>query len=172
MGEIICFLCFYQLNSSIVSYNRTTGFRCTLDAIGQLASVIDKKYLQAEESTPTCKPILIVQCDQFGIAHAPFAQGRSFLTERGYGDCKVLIHQQRTEKKISSGDFDSDESRMDLRLIEVMARCVLIGVLFHWLLTSVCHTHGVSCYYIYSELAPSPPDIFGTIIPKNHAQDF
>jgi hypothetical protein len=94
--------------------------RCTLDAIGQLASAINKKYLQANADAPVIKPVLIVQCDQFGIAHAPFAQGRSFLTERGFGDCKVLIHQRRDGKK--SGDAESDDSLTDLRLVEVLAR--------------------------------------------------
>jgi hypothetical protein len=96
--------------------------RCTLDAIGQLASAINKKYLKADADAPVIKPVLIVQCDQFGIAHAPFAQGRSFLTERGFGDCKVLIHQRRDGKK--SGDAESDDSQADLRLVEVLARYV------------------------------------------------
>ncbi|KAL3789747.1 hypothetical protein HJC23_006740 [Cyclotella cryptica] len=75
--------------------------------------------------------------DQFGVAHAPFAMGRSFLTERGYGDCKVLIHQQRSSKR----SVRADESNTDLRLVEVPA----------------------------SDLAPSPPDIFGKVVTKNHS---
>ena len=72
--------------------------------------------------------------DQFGIAHAPFATGRSFLTERGYGDCKVLIHQQRSVKRSMRevdqvSDNDADESNADLRLVEVPARWVTLLVL-------------------------------------------
>jgi hypothetical protein len=64
--------------------------------------------------------------DQFGIAHAPFAKGRSFLTERGYGDCKVLIHQQRSVNRSMrevdhANDNEAGESA-DLRLVEVPAR--------------------------------------------------
>ena len=112
-----CYLKHDSHNQPILS------FRCTLDAVGQLASSIDRKYLQNDEGSPAIKPVLIVQCDQFGIAHAPFAQGRSFLTERGYGDCKVLIHQRRNGK--ASGDAESNDSETDLRLVEVMARSVL-----------------------------------------------
>lgn len=122
--------------------------RCTLDAVGQLASAIDKKHLQTEEGAPVIKPILIVQCDQFGIAHAPFAQGRSFLTERGFGDCKVLIHQRRHGKK--SGDVESDDSHADLRLVEVTARYVwlviipLQKVLASKLTLDSLHSHAVN----------------------------
>jgi hypothetical protein len=145
------------------------SLRCTLDAIGQLASVIDKKSLQVDDSTPVCKPVLIAMCDQFGIAHAPFAQGRSFLTERGYGDCKVLIHQQRHGKKPND---ENDEGHSDLRLVEVSARYVFKRICF------VCrHTvdaHKVILLFIThhlcSDLAPSPPDMFGKVISKNHYQ--
>ena len=94
-----------------------------------MASVIDKKYLQADDSSPVVKPVLLVQCDQFGIAHAPFASGRSFLTERGFGECKVLIHQQRRSGK-TSGDAESDDGHTDLRLVEVAARYEFSSFLF------------------------------------------
>ena len=55
-------------------------YGCTLDAVSQLASQIKKN-----------KPVLIVQTDQYGIAHAPFAPARSFLTEYGFGDCMILL---------------------------------------------------------------------------------
>ena len=64
-------------------------------------------------------------CDQFGIAHAPFAQGRSFLTERGFGDCKILLHQKRSG---SNDDAESDDD--SLRLIEISARYVSLSILF------------------------------------------
>jgi hypothetical protein len=59
-------------------------YGCTLDAVSQLAS-----HMQ-ESSSP---PLLVAQADQYGIAHAPFAPARAFLTERGYGNCHVLIHE-------------------------------------------------------------------------------
>ena len=138
---------------SIASQKVAIEYGCTLDAVGQLASIIDKKALQLDEDTPGIRPILLVQCDQFGIAHPPFAQGRAFLTERGYGDCKILLHQQRQsrpyptimeekslrdfgeEEDVGGGGEKKDFSKVDLRLIEVDA----------------------------NGLAPSPPDIFGVV---------
>eukprot|EP00985_Skeletonema_marinoi_P003229 scaffold1348_cov142-Skeletonema_marinoi.AAC.5 len=131
---------------SIASQKVAIEYGCTLDAVGQLASIIDRKALQIDEQTPAVRPILLVQCDQFGIAHPPFAQGRAFLTERGYGDCKILLHQQRQSRPYptimeekSLRDFDEEEKKedgkVDLRLIEVDA----------------------------NSLAPSPPDIFGVV---------
>ena len=137
---------------SIASQKVAIEYGCTLDAVGQLATIIDKKALQLDEETPGIRPILLVQCDQFGIAHPPFAQGRAFLTERGYGDCKVLLHQQRQSRPYptimeekSLRDFGEEEDNVggekkeldnvDLRLIEVDA----------------------------NSLATSPPDIFGVV---------
>jgi hypothetical protein len=128
-------------------------YGCTLDAVGQLANAIDRKAIYIEDEEP-CRPIMLVQCDQFGIAHAPFAQGRAFLAERGYGDCKILLHQlKKRRNRERSGDEDrgvgenlNAENRgdcdKDLRLLEVDA----------------------------NDLAPSPPDMFGHLITKNHSQ--
>lgn len=137
---------------SIASQKVAFEYGCTLDAVGQLASVIDKKAIRIVEEEEPCRPVLLVQCDQFGIAHAPFAQGRAFLSERGYGDCKVLIHQKRqvepTIKEEPEGDSDADENEeieegeVKLRLIEVEA----------------------------NDLCPSPPDIFGELVTKTHSQ--
>jgi len=128
-------------------------YGCTLDAVGQLANAIDKKAIHIEDEEP-CRPIMLVQCDQFGIAHAPFARGRAFLAERGYGDCKILLHQLKKKKNRGRSE---DEDRgvgenlnaentgdcdKDLRLLEVDA----------------------------NDLAPSPPGMFGHLITKNHSQ--
>lgn len=45
-------------------------------------------YFKEKES----RPVLLVQADQFGIAHAPFAPARAFLSENGFEDCLVLLH--------------------------------------------------------------------------------
>ena len=34
----------------------------------------------------------IVQVDQFGVAHAPFAPGRALLIEHGFQSIHVLVH--------------------------------------------------------------------------------
>mmetsp|Transcript_3139 Transcript_3139/g.3739 ORF Transcript_3139/g.3739 Transcript_3139/m.3739 type:complete len:306 (+) Transcript_3139:206-1123(+) len=59
-------------------------YGCTLDAVGQLAQGI-ADYANA-------KPKLLAQVDNFGVAHAPFAPGRAFFEENGYGTCRVLLH--------------------------------------------------------------------------------
>ena len=125
-------------------------YGCSLDAVGQLASAIDRKANIILKDGHSCRPMMLVQCDQFGIAHPPFAQGRAYLSERGYGDCKILVHQlkkgiNQIEGEISNGQIiNSDETArgcdIGLRLIEVDAR----------------------------DLAPAPPDIFGQSITKNH----
>lgn len=128
---------------SIATQKVAIEYGCTLDAVGQLASVIDRKSLQLDENNLAVRPILLVQCDQFGIAHPPFAQGRAFLTERGYGDCKILLHQQRLSRSHptllegeSLRNFEEEEDKqVDIKLIEVRA----------------------------DSLAPSPPDVFGVV---------
>jgi cytidine deaminase len=84
-------------DGSIVTSHQSSGleYGCTLDAVSQLASHIIKN--------PGGRPILLVQTDQFGICHAPFAPARSFLTEHGYGDCQILLHDaSKCAKELSS----------------------------------------------------------------------
>jgi hypothetical protein len=78
----------------IVTSRQTSAleYGCTLDAVSQLAS-----YLQ-EGATP----VLLVQADQFGIAHAPFAPARAFLTEQGFEHCQIVVH----DVPISDDDQD------------------------------------------------------------------
>ncbi|KAL3816962.1 hypothetical protein ACHAXA_011750 [Cyclostephanos tholiformis] len=140
---------------AIASQKVALEYGCTLDAVGQLASAIDRKALTIKDDSEPCRPVVLVQCDQFGIAHAPFAHGRAFLNERGYGDCKVLLHQlkkgknpRRIEDKNqgvvgeNSNDENMNDCEIELRLLEVDA----------------------------NDLAPSPPDMFGHLITKNHSQ--
>jgi hypothetical protein len=56
----------------------------TLDAVSQLASDIERK---------SARPVALVQVDSHGMAHAPFAPARAYLSEHGYGDCRVLVHK-------------------------------------------------------------------------------
>jgi cytidine deaminase len=71
-------------DGSIVTSHQSSAleYGCTLDAVSQLAS-------HFHESAP----VLLVQADQYGIAHAPFAPARAFLTEHGFGDCQILLHE-------------------------------------------------------------------------------
>lgn len=78
-------------------------YGCTLDAVSQLVP-----YIQDE----TCAPVLIVQADQYGVAHSPFAPARAFLSEHGYGECHVLVHN-------TSLDDVTCLDRWDLREVKI-----------------------------------------------------
>jgi hypothetical protein len=50
---------------------------------------------QAIESRPRGTTVeVIIQLDQFGIAHAPCAPGRAFLSEFGHGSATVYVHDR------------------------------------------------------------------------------
>lgn len=69
----------------------------TLDAVSQLASDIERK---------SARPVALVQVDSHGMAHAPFAPARAYLSEHGYGDCRVLVH------KYHHGESDDDNTNL------------------------------------------------------------
>eukprot|EP00934_Nitzschia_sp_Nitz4_P006963 Nitzschia sp. Nitz4//scaffold137_size62074//6852//8719//NITZ4_006406-RA/size62074-augustus-gene-0.4-mRNA-1//-1//CDS//3329535673//6953//frame0 len=72
-------------------------YGCTLDAVSQLAP----HFLGSSAS-----PVLLVQADQYGVAHAPFAPARSFLTEKKFGDCHVIVHDiPGSDDKVGCHDF-------------------------------------------------------------------
>ena len=76
-------------DESIITSHQSSAleYGCTLDAVSQLAPHLK------DEASP---PVMLVQADQYGIAHAPFAPARSFLTEHGFEDCLVLLHATPT----------------------------------------------------------------------------
>ena len=50
--------------------------------------------------------LLLVQHDQCGVLHAPFAAARAHLTQRGYGNAWCVFHERR------EGALDSDELQL------------------------------------------------------------
>ena len=68
-------------------------YGCTLDAVSQLAP-----HFQDQNGTP----LLLVQADQYGIAHAPFAPARAFLMEHGFENCQIVVH----DAPVSDNDDD------------------------------------------------------------------
>ena len=50
-------------------------------------------------------PLLLLMIDQYGVAHAPFAQARALLKEHGYGKLKIIVHNQ-TSKSIDVTTID------------------------------------------------------------------
>lgn len=92
-------------DESIITSHQSSAleYGCTLDAVSQLVS-----QFKDEE----CGPVMLVQADQYGIAHAPFAPARSFLSEHGFGETLVLLHETPHLN-------DASESMNEWRLKEV-----------------------------------------------------
>jgi len=62
-------------------------YGCSVDAVSLLLSA-----MIAAREKGNAAPYCILQADQFGVAHAPFASARSLLIEHGFGDVLVCAH--------------------------------------------------------------------------------
>lgn len=78
---------------SVTSELKGIEYGCTVDAVSQLLPEI----IRSKEAG-LAKPCCIVQTDQYGIAHAPFARARSLLVEHGFQDVLLAAH-------LDSGDW-------------------------------------------------------------------
>ena len=78
----------YSDGSTSTSYQlKGLEYGCTVDPVVQII------YAMEHRSNNSAKPLFLVLLDNFGIAHAPFAQARAQLTERGYyDDLALLVH--------------------------------------------------------------------------------
>lgn len=47
-------------------------------------------------------PKLLIMVDQYGVAHAPFAQARALLTEHGFGHIGILVHDSISKDIVST----------------------------------------------------------------------
>ena len=104
----------FQNGSIITGYQwNALEYGCSLDAVSQLATQI------GEQTTKTNFPIWLVQVDQYGIAHAPFAPARAFLTEHGFGSCKVILHDTNNDDGTATTTTTDDVSKW--KLINVKA---------------------------------------------------
>ena len=105
-------------DGSMISTHQSPGleYGCTLDAVSQLASHIEQKR-------SVCgRPVYIVQADQYGIAHAPFAPARAWLSERAYHDVRFLLHHFKNDPMDENVDGDdglANPGVHQLRLQEV-----------------------------------------------------
>ena len=71
------------------SQKKALEYGCSLDAVCQLCQAIeDKRHHEGR------RPVVLCMADQFGVAHAPFAPARAFLVEHGFGDAKILFHDE------------------------------------------------------------------------------
>lgn len=80
-------------------------YGCSLDPISQLVSSMERQrhgngqgtglgLVLGVGSAGVWDDVYMVMVDQYGIAHAPFAQARALLVEHGYGAVKVVIHEE------------------------------------------------------------------------------
>ncbi|KAG7397858.1 hypothetical protein PHYBOEH_012049 [Phytophthora boehmeriae] len=83
--------------------HKTLEYGSSLDAVSKLIPFVEAKQ-QATGDSPspeernTVRPTFIMQVDQFGILHAPFARARAYFFEFGFLDVPVLVHD--TEGKL------------------------------------------------------------------------
>lgn len=87
-------------------------YGCTLDPVSQMVSKMMQNRICGE-----CKlnvssdlnnnifkfiksPIMLVNVDQYGVAHSPHAQARALLTEHGFGQLEVMIHNENGQIEI------------------------------------------------------------------------
>mgnify|MGYP000057408615 CR=1 FL=1 len=69
-------------------------YSSTLDAVCQLSFQV---LSRTQKSKGTPRLLALVQVDQFGIPHGPFAAARAFLVEQGFGDCAVILTKLEEE---------------------------------------------------------------------------
>ena len=72
---------------------KSLEYGCSLDAVTQLALSIERKRNRENGHALVVRPKLLVQTDQFGVIHTPFATARAYLSEFHCGDCQVLVQQ-------------------------------------------------------------------------------
>ncbi|KAL3658175.1 hypothetical protein V7S43_016805 [Phytophthora oleae] len=77
--------------------HKTLEYGSSLDAVSKLIPFVeDKENGKKEEQNPV-KPEFLMQVDQFGILHAPFARARAYFFEFGFLDVPVLVHDAAGE---------------------------------------------------------------------------
>jgi hypothetical protein len=63
------------------------------------------QFLEASNDNNNLDPVVpkvILQIDQFGVSHAPYAMARSILTEHRYGDVLCVVHDTFGEVALHS----------------------------------------------------------------------
>mmetsp|Transcript_5383 Transcript_5383/g.7997 ORF Transcript_5383/g.7997 Transcript_5383/m.7997 type:complete len:475 (-) Transcript_5383:142-1566(-) len=89
-------------------------YGCSVDAVTQFASMFRQKAKESDGNSngdgdgvgddmghsQGIHPVMLVQADNFGLLHPPFATARAFLAEYGHGKCKVLIMAKEEEEEM------------------------------------------------------------------------
>ncbi|KAG6621430.1 Phosphatidylinositol class b [Phytophthora cinnamomi] len=73
--------------------HKTLEYGSSLDAISKLIPFVEDK----QQHNKQVKPEFLMQVDQFGILHAPFARARAYFFEFGFLDVPVLVHDAAGE---------------------------------------------------------------------------
>jgi len=83
-------------------------YPCSIDAVARLSVWLEEHVQNGDH------PTTVVVCDQWGVLHAPFATGRSYLCEYGFDDVTILIHDADSGaictlrcRELAGGDDDS-----------------------------------------------------------------
>lgn len=85
--------------------HKTLEYGSSLDPVSKLITHVDSKRIGKRyfslgdqssdmrvQQSPKAEPVVVVQVDQFGILHAPFARARAFFFEYAYSDLLVLVN--------------------------------------------------------------------------------
>ena len=72
----------------VASQNKALEYGNSIDPVTKLVPKFEEKLRIG------VRPIAVLQCDQFGNLHAPFAPARSYLSEYGFRDLVVLVHDE------------------------------------------------------------------------------
>ncbi|GMF64789.1 unnamed protein product [Phytophthora lilii] len=78
--------------------HKTLEYGSSLDAISKLIPFVEDKQRPGAKQEPNMvQPEFLMQVDQFGILHAPFARARAYFFEFGFLDVPVLVHDTAGE---------------------------------------------------------------------------
>lgn len=77
------------VNGADTATTTTTATATTENAVTTITTTLESEHF-------LIAPVLLLFVDQHGVAHAPFAQARALLTEHGYGDLSVVVHDYET----------------------------------------------------------------------------
>ena len=86
-------VCFLQNMSPVCRHGMRTGQRRGVSKVDVLVSQC--QVCEARRRSGN-RALLLLVSDQWGVLHAPFAVGRSYLVERGFGDLLTAVHNPLT----------------------------------------------------------------------------
>merc|ERR1740117_1083053 len=84
-------------------HTQSMEYPCSVDAVSKLQVYMEEEVLlKGATSENGCsshdRPTLLLQIDQFGICHAPFAPARAYLAENGYSGLPIGVHDRESGK--------------------------------------------------------------------------